>query len=203
MYLAIMWRISGHGDKADGHAIDALRRTALASSRGYRQVSVDIEREARNVNWNDLGHTICSMVTQPAMRRRQSGVFAATDVRPGLPVPGIGRRMPPLAALELRDRLPATPKIHARPSASGRRWNSGDDVSEAILPKEIPAFLCAIGALTSSSPNSRNGKSRHHPLSTPTPAPRRASRETDSKRATTAAGMICRPARWHCPENKG
>jgi hypothetical protein len=65
MYLAIMWCISGHGDKADGHAIDALRRTALASSRGYRQVSVDIEREARNVNWNDLGHVIYSMVIQP------------------------------------------------------------------------------------------------------------------------------------------
>ena len=65
MYLAIVWCISGHGDKADGHAIDALRRTALASSRGYRQVSVDIEREARNVNWNDLGHVIYSMVIQP------------------------------------------------------------------------------------------------------------------------------------------
>jgi hypothetical protein len=65
MYLAIMWCIPGHGDKADGHAIDALRRTALASSRGYRQVSVDIEREVRNVNWNDLGHVIYSMVIQP------------------------------------------------------------------------------------------------------------------------------------------
>src|SRR5882762_4583027 len=64
MYLAIMWCISGHGDKADGHAIDALRRTALANSWGNRQVSVDIEREARNVNWNDLGHIIYSMVIQ-------------------------------------------------------------------------------------------------------------------------------------------
>jgi hypothetical protein len=26
---------------------------------------VDIEREARNVNWNDLGHVIYSMVIQP------------------------------------------------------------------------------------------------------------------------------------------
>jgi hypothetical protein len=65
MHLAIVWCIAGHGDKADGHAIDALRRAALANSRGYRQVSVDIEREAGNVNWNDLCHVIYSIVIQP------------------------------------------------------------------------------------------------------------------------------------------
>jgi len=95
MYLAIMWCISGHGDKADGHAIDALRRTALASSRGYRQVSVDIEREERNVHWNDLGHVIYSMVIQPAICRRHPGVLAATDVRdPVPPVTAFGRLLP-------------------------------------------------------------------------------------------------------------
>jgi hypothetical protein len=31
---------------------------------------VDIEREVRNVNWNDLGHVIYPMVIQPAIRRR-------------------------------------------------------------------------------------------------------------------------------------
>src|SRR5258708_40172860 len=87
MYLAIMWCISGHGDKADGHTIDALRRTALASSGGYRQVSVDIEREARNVNWNDLCHVIYSMVIQPEhnvnnghTRRTVSRAFRTTCV---------------------------------------------------------------------------------------------------------------------------
>jgi hypothetical protein len=79
-----MWCISRHRDKADGHAIYTLGRTALASPRGYRKVSVDIEREARNVNWNDLGHVIYSMVIRPAICRRQSGVFAATEVRDSL-----------------------------------------------------------------------------------------------------------------------
>jgi len=50
-------------------------------------VSVDIEREARNVNWNDLGHVIYSMVIQPEhnvnnghTRRTVSRAFRTTCV---------------------------------------------------------------------------------------------------------------------------
>ena len=51
------------------------------------QVSVDIERQVRNVDWNDLGHVIYSMVIQPEhnvnnghTRRTVSRAFRTTCV---------------------------------------------------------------------------------------------------------------------------
>jgi len=60
-------------DDSDGHAIDSGRRTRLMGSDGHREVTVNVEQVARNIDWgNSVYQAILLLEMTHANRQRLS-----------------------------------------------------------------------------------------------------------------------------------